>query len=147
MVDVEAGPGVGGGIELLRLRQRLGLPVAQALRLRYLLVEQDAVDFLQALVFDAEGAHILLQLHVGPRLEGCPLVQHHEVVAQREAHLRYGGAFQQLDDGHREPRLVQAEQEAVVFGGHLQQRHLVDPPLAERGPRLGVDAQHGAVFR
>ena len=132
------------GVELLRLRQRLGLPVAQALRLRYLFVEQDAVDLLQTLVLDAEGAHILLQLHVGPWFEGRALVQHHEVIVQREAHFRDIRAFQQADNRQCQSCLVQAEQEAVFVGRHLQQCHLVSPSLAERGPCFSVDAHDGA---
>ena len=40
--------------------------------------------------------------------------------------------------------MVKTEQKALVFGGNLQQRHLMVLPTAERGASLGVDAQHFA---
>lgn len=49
LVDAYAGPGIGGGIELLCLGQGVGLPVGQALALGNLFLKKEGIDFLQAL--------------------------------------------------------------------------------------------------
>ena len=147
VVDVQARPSIGGGIELLRLGQCFGFPIGEALALRNLLAEEDSVDFLQAFVFDAEGADILLQFDAGALFEGGPLVQHHEVILEREADLDGVGAFQQGDDREGQSRQVEAEQEAVLVGRYLEQGHLVHPSLGKRRARLAVNAHQRALLQ
>ena len=145
VVDVEAGPGIGGGIEFLGFGQGVCFPVGEALCLGDFLSEQDAVYFLQAFVFDAEGTDVFLQLDAGVCFERDTLVQHHEVVFQRESYLGDVGAFEQVDDGQGESRQVEAEQEAVVFGRYLQQGHFVWFAFGEGGACFAVDAHHRAL--
>ena len=53
LVEADAGPGVGGGIETLAVGKRVGLPVGEPLALADLLVEEVGIELLQRLVLDA----------------------------------------------------------------------------------------------
>ena len=50
LVEADAGPGVGGGIETLAVGKRVGLPVGEPLALANLLVEEVGIELLQRLV-------------------------------------------------------------------------------------------------
>ena len=144
LVDADAGPGVCGGIELLRRCQAVGFPVGELLAFGDFLAKQVGVDFLQAHVLDADLLHFVLQLDEGAPGEVGAMVQVVEIVLQRQAHLRDRLVFQQTDDGPWQSlHQVQAEQEAAVVAGHLQQGHAVGVAAPEGGPCLGVEAQDG----
>ena len=136
LVDAYAGPGIGGSIQLLCLGQGVGLPVGQALALGNLFLKKECM--IQALFFDAERGHVVLQLHpvAHARVFLVAAAQHGEIIFQRQAdfeHVVLKELFQEV----RQPEVVQAEQEAGSVSAD-QEGHLVDGSLPERRACFGV---------
>ena len=96
-IDVEAGPGVESSILLLRLSQRVCLPVGQPLTLRDFLAENDGVNLLQAEFLDAKGSYHFLQINIMGRVDFRAFASGIEVVTQGEPNFEYGFALQQLE--------------------------------------------------
>ena len=82
VVDVEACPSIGGGIQFLRFGQGFGFPVGKALAFRNLFPEEDGVYLLQAGVFDAELPDIILQVQEVGGLYVRAFPHRPEIVAQ-----------------------------------------------------------------
>ena len=147
LVDFDAAPGVGSGIELLAVGQVVGLPVGEALSFRNLFPDDDGIDFLQTLVFDAVSFDKFLQLDKVARSE-WPAVespQHAEVVLERDTHLEQGFVFEQPFQGRGEPDAVKPEQVAGIVGRELHEGHVVALSLLECRSGFGVKSDNRLV--
>ena len=143
LVDLEAGPGVDGGILLLGVGEVGGFPVGELLALADLLLEDDGVDLLQAHVGDGILLDEFLQLGEAGGVEGG--VEAHElveVICGREADFDDGCVLQELPQGCGQAGLVEAEEEGVGLGRELEQGDAVPLAALEAGPGLGVKADY-----
>ena len=145
LVQLYAGPGVGGGVLLLRLAQAGCFPVGEPLSLAYLLPEDVGIELLQAHVLDAHLPCHVLQLDEGSRLEALALAQGAQVVVPGESDLGDGIVLQQVDKAVGEAYPVKAKEEADFGAAHLQQCDGMLPPLGEGRPCLRIEAQEGLL--
>lgn len=142
-VDLEAGPGVDGGVLLLGVGEGGGFPVGELLGFADLLLEEDGVDLLQAHVGDLVVGDEFLQLgESGGTQGGLEAPELVEVVVGREPDFADGAVLEELQQGLGQACLVEAEEEGVGVGRELEQGDVVSLAALEAGTGLGVEP-HG----
>ena len=145
VVDADADPGVGCGVDALLVGERRGFPVAQALGLGDPLSEDDGREFAQALLLDAPLRGDGLQVDEPLVAEVADLAQRAQVAGDVGADLQHPGVFEQLQDGLRKGDLVEPEEVADLRCGELEQRDAERHARAERGACLGVEPDDGLL--
>ena len=99
----------------------LRLPVAHALRLAHTLSEEDRIDLLQAELTDTVATAELLELNEGAGGEGFTTREGGDVIAQAKPYLDDRWIFEQGDEALGQAHLIEAEEEALLFGGYLKE--------------------------
>ena len=143
LIEMDTGPGIGGGILFLLVVEHIGLPIGELLVLADTQSEEIGIEFLQTQIFNAQTLHAILDVDEGTGLEIAEFVQHVQIIVERQSHLGHRLVFQEADDGRSHTDMVEPEEKTDLFGSHLQQRHLVECAAFERGTRLRIDAEEG----
>ena len=115
-IDFETRPSVDGGIALLGIGERGGLPIGELLPLADLHLEKDGKNLLEAHVGDAILLDELLQLDEAGRAavtDACKLMK---IVTRGETYLDARLIFKVLLEELRNTSFVQAEEEGIARG-------------------------------
>lgn len=115
VVDVEACPGIGGGIQFLRFGQGFGFPVGKALAFRNLFPEEDGIYLCRLLSWMPKARTYSCNSMHACCSKGARLCKDHEVIPQGKAYFRYTWVFQQCDNRQSQSRQVEAEQKAMFL--------------------------------
>ena len=129
----------------LRWAKLLRLPIAHTLRLAHTLSEEDRVDLLQAELADTVAAAELLELDEGAWGEGFTTREGGDVIAQAKPYLDDRWIFEQGDKALRQAHLIEAEEEALLFGSYLKEGDLIANASCEAWARLGVNTEDAST--
>lgn len=142
VVNLGADPGVGSSIELLFISEGGGLPVAQALRLRDTLTENDGREFAQALLFDAPVGGNGLQIDKTSVAEVANLTQRTQVARHIGPDFQDILLFEQLKNRFGERDLVEPKEEAELRRGELKKRYAKRYSGAKRRTGFGIESDN-----
>ena len=123
----------------------LRLPITHALRLAHTFSEEDRVDFLQAELADTVATAELLELNEGAWGEGFTTRESGDIIAQAKPYLDNRWVFEQGDEALGQAHLIEAEEEALLFGSYLKERDLVAHASCEARARLGIDTEDASA--
>ena len=123
----------------------LRLPVAHALRLAHTLSEENRIDLLQAELADTVATAELLELDEGAWSKGLATREGGDVIAQAKPYLDDRWVFKQGDEARGQAHLIEAEEEALLFGSYLKEGDLVANASCEAGARLGVNTEDAST--
>lgn len=123
----------------------LRLPVAHALRLAHTLSEEYCIDLLQAKLADTVATAELLELNEGAWGEGFTTRESGDIIAQTKSYLDNRWVFEQGDEALGQTHLIEAEEEALLFGSYLEERDLVAHASCEARARLGIDTEDASA--
>lgn len=123
----------------------LRLPVTHTLRLTHTLSEEYRIDLLQAELTDTVATAELLELDEGAGGEGFATREGGDVIAQAKPYLDDRWVFEQGDEALGQAHLIEAEEEALLFGSYLKEGDLVANASCEAWTRLGVDTEDAST--
>ena len=123
----------------------LRLPIAHTLRLAHTLSEEDRIDLLQAQLADTVATAELLELDEGTWSKGLTTREGGDVIAQAKPYLDDRWVFKQGDEALGQAHLIEAEEEALLFGSYLKEGDLVANASCEAGARLGVNTEDAST--
>src|SRR5437899_9441392 len=140
--ELAARPGVGRGVGDLRRRQAPRGPVGSAVALRDAEAEEVGGEVANATLADAAVAGNVAELDHRGFLEREHELELAKIVRERHARLDDERVAEQLGELPGAIEALQREQVHGARGGDLREAGQVALALAERGPRLGVEADH-----
>lgn len=123
----------------------LRLPVAHTLRLTHTLSEEYRIDLLQAELADTIATAELLELDEGAWSEGFTTREGGDVIPQAKPYFDDRWIFEQGDEALGQAHLIEAEEEALLFGGYLKEGDLVTNASCEAWARLGVNTEDAST--
>src|SRR5437016_9189169 len=141
-VELAAGPGVGRGVGDLRRRQAPRGPVGSAVAFRDAEAEEVGGEVADTALADAAVAGNVAELDHGGLLEREHQLELSKIVRQGHARLDDERVAEQLGELTGAIEALQWKEVYGARGGDLREARQVALALAERGPRLGVEADH-----
>src|SRR3989442_9716001 len=141
-VELAAGPGVGRGVGDLRRRQVPRGPVGSAVAFRDAEAEEIRGEVANTTLADAAVTGNVAELDHRGLLEREHELELAKIVRQGHAGLDDERVGEQLGELPGAIEALQREQVHRARGGDLREARQVALALAERGPRLGVEADY-----
>src|SRR5437667_7462445 len=141
-VELAAGPGVGRGVGDLRRFQVPRGPVGSAVALRDAEAEEVGGEVANTTLADAAVTRNVAELDHRGLLEREHELELAKIVRQRHAGLDDERVGEQLGELPGAIEALQREQVHRARGGDLREAGQMALALAERGPRLGIQADH-----
>src|SRR5438093_2376692 len=141
-VELAAGPGVGRGVGDLRRRQAPSRPVCSPVALRDAEAHVVCGEVANTALADAAVAGNVAELDHGGLLEREHELELAQIVRERHARLDDERVAEQLGELPGAIEALQRKEVHRARGGGLREAGQVTLALAERGPRLGVEAGH-----
>ena len=129
----------------LRWAKLLRFPVTHTLRLAHTLSEEDRIDLLQAELADTVATAELLELDEGAWGEGFTTREGGDVIAEAKPYLDDRWIFEQGDETLGQAHLIEAEEEALLFGSYLKEGDLVANTSCKAWARLGVNTEDAST--
>src|SRR5437773_8255764 len=141
-VELAARPGVGRGVGDLRLRQVPSRPVRSAVAVRDAEAEEVSGEVANTALADAAVAGNVAELDHRGLLERKHELELAKIVRERHARLDDERVGEQLGELPGAIEALQRKEVHGARGGDLREAGQVALALAERRPRLGVEADH-----
>src|SRR5438445_12622441 len=141
-VELAAGPGVGRRLGDLRRRQAPRGPVGSAVAFRDAEAQEIRGEVANTTLADAAVAGNVAKVEHGGRLDREHELELTKIVRQGHARLDDERVGEQLGELARAIEALQRKEVHRARGGDLREAGQVALALAERRPRLGVEADH-----
>lgn len=139
-IEMDAGVGIGSGVNALFLVEYFCLPIAQLSILRDALAEEVSPKFLKTEILNAHTGGKMLEINEAGRVKGSAMREHPEIVVERETDLEDGRIFKQINEASWESHEIKTEEEANLVVGNLKKRYKIVDATLERRTGLSVDA-------
>ena len=141
-IEQERDPGVGGGVELLRERERVVLPVAETLTLTDAHTENLSSQLLETLLLDSHGRGDGLDVYTVGRSELLAADERTEIITDGEAHLEDIGIGHDIGELLWEPNFIKTEEPSFVLSGQLKKSDMIESAAGESGPSLSIETEN-----
>lgn len=117
---MDAGIGIGRGIDALFLVKDVSFPIAELCILGNTLAKEVGPKFLQTQVFDAHADGEVLEIDKSCGMDRTAMGEHAEIVVEREANLEDHRVFEQFNKAGGKPHNVETEEKTGIVVGNLQ---------------------------